>query len=185
MGSAPPAAPAWGEELPGKGFLSGRTSSHLSIGLYVLGKPLRLSTGSPIGSWFPLKTRKQTLDKGPQGVCELGGPRQEAGTVFAGCCSMVQHHRREHGWGGAVRGQGWRGEDRKWGGKESRPPPHTVCGHPSLSRGQSAVFTFNPAILPLETYHKESGDLTEEQSYRVFIPASFRAENTLNKPVSK
>ena len=103
-GVSAPAPPAWGEELPGKGFLSGRTSSHLTIGLYVLGKPLRLSTGSPIGSWFPLKTHKQTLDKGPQGACELGGPRQVAGTVFAGCCSMVQHHRREQGCGGAVRG---------------------------------------------------------------------------------
>lgn len=67
-------------------------------------------------------------------------------------------------------------------GRKAGPPTHTVCGHPSLSRGQSAVFTFNPAIPSLETYHKESGDLTEEQSYGVFIPASFRAENTLNKP---
>lgn len=55
-------------------------------------------------------------------------------------------------------------EDRKGGGKESRPPTHTVCGHLSLSRSQSAVFTFSPAILPLETYHKEPGDLTKEKS---------------------
>ena len=56
------------------------------------------------------------------------------------------------------------GEDTKGGGKESRPHTQTVCGHPSLSRGQSAVFTFSPAILPLETYHKESGDMTKEKS---------------------
>lgn len=59
---------------------------------------------------------------------------------------------------------GMGGEDRKGGGKESRPHTHTVCGHPSLSRGQSAVFTFSPAILLLEMYHKESGNLTKEKS---------------------
>lgn len=77
------------------------------------------------------------------------------------------------------------GEDRKGGGKESRPRTHTICGHPSLSRGQSAVFTFSPAILLLEMYHKErirGSDKREEQSYRVFISASFRAANTLNNP---
>lgn len=118
--------------------------SHLRISLCVTGKPLKLPTGSPMGSWFPLKTPKANPRPGALGsLCAGRPPRVVSWNAIcwtpAQWCSIKGGRGRGRGRSGGGEGeregkesegegrgrngggegeQGGRGRSRGWGGGE-------------------------------------------------------------------